>query len=1713
MADQQHAIITDPVDFKVSFDKITNWEFSFQRHTVTSVEEDGLQDLIVAVSEQLEEQGSEGATQADLGSVEFGMAFLLSHKNMFTLGQFLKVLDTSQPAFRELNSIVHNSHTSSIVNNQMLEMKKQIEASKVLAAQMEQMQLNLEAMKLENSKNVHLITKQDQYSANLLEENRQMKNKFADLQNKSSSSPNNPSDAFGSIPNANSTFNFGGTAPAAFAPPHMGHLNNPLTMEDTLKSLTQVLAKEKLSRVKITVNPPIYNPRKHNSMLSFGVREYARWAMTQALSVKESTLFFCMCFEKRIQSEHVQMLAKDDFGQPVYSTLAPLINETIKRLRFHEEDIDMQKDKFGMFQVNPSQDIDDEFLRLFELRKMGWIGESEIEALTATKPKFMRALNIRGNGLHNLVFNRSFSDRWTNATDFFEIAVQLRDMESRYKNNPNSRSSGDYHNPKSPTNSSDKMDTSNNLQYQNDFMNNFNENKNQNAQSKQVNQIADRKCKHCKKTFTPAKIQYSCCGMDCVDAWKASRPPRPSKPATKQRGKEYANNMTEKFNNNQEGEVSKDDNFYTTPTHIFSPKCNIPYIVHDALLDSGAGPTLMKFELLKKIGLVHLLKNVERTILGGDEKPLVGLRGEVEVEIALEDSTGNFTNKFLQKILVYDNLNNDLVIGRDSCRNTRQITMFPMLNKILINPSVNTIKAFRCDLRDQVRSANNVLAVNVLASKNFQESDNNSRKQDSSDNRSNSLTQIKKPKLIPTIKTGDMSTEIQFNDENGQFVFNVPGAKKNEAVWLEKIKEIEVLTSNFMNQAQEYSVNNFEDSEKTALSEVITEGGLDGLIDKTQITVTETKTFISNKGEVKVGKQISRLMEARFKKFIDDYKGEVFDATVLGETKQTCHPELKPDAKPFGANPKYMPLNPFMQSEAKVLVQKMVDMGVLEECNQPANSTIFIVQKNSGKWRLIADLRKYNDRIQDFVVHLPSPYELINRICKFELFSYVDFPEAYFNVPLSKESIKNNPIIASVSGQQYNFKYLKMAQGLKIATSTFINILNEVYAEIMDYVINYLDDSVVGTVNDEEIHFKKLKKFIEITDRAGLKLSLKKSCFFAMDLNFLNYTITNGAWGISDSQRNTINALNVDRLTQTKRESLAAFINHFNRFDTGVAFAARKIRDKNTSADAVKSILDNIKRKLTESPALQSVNFEDELHIYTDASNFDVSGSIFQKNKNGRFNLVTCFSKKIPEAMLDKPIPEKELWALQQVAKTYRYLFIGKHKKVFWNDNKTVLSAKHSKAPSLRCLFDTISSVFSNVEFKYVSTDKNASDIFTRVNSIASRTRGSTSVYKMSEPIKAKILRMHQNAGCMAPKRLLSTFQGLGETDLKMTDVVEVLKTCETCKHIENHKAPRKAAPGITMPKESTSNCSIYIDHKTILNTHRRDKINDKNSDPNWVPDNKEQSCLSIFEPVSCTYQFYPVADYSAETVKEAIRNYFVQNGPSKNVIADNAPCFVTLKSWLKDKFNSDLHHTSGYRPQANLSERMHREFERVLKTYNTEKQEFGYEDWADNLAQACISMNSMKHSVHKMSAYEILKNRVQTSVEPPEFHPTGFERVVLNEKFLNKAEKLFKSNLKMTLPVYKKGQKVKVTLPKQNVRFGIVTATKDNSSKKAVTIKFPDQRAISISKDHICVPRYQDDNAAQESSVDNQNDTSVNIEADEVEYGVDENEQFGNEM
>lgn len=470
----------------------------------------------------------------------------------------------------------------------------------------------------------------------------------------------------------------------------------------------------------------------------------------------------------------------------------------------------------------------------------------------------------------------------------------------------------------------------------------------------------------------------------------------------------------------------------------------------------------------------------QKPILSGDSSPMVGFVGCIWMKLSLEDTIGVVSKTFEVNCLVYETLNHDFIIGQNSMvRSLFSFTCFPGLDVILFNATSRMYKKFSQNNRDRIRANNNIRQR--VHPPELVEKVEWLNRSDSSDKLDSIFPNDSQPL---DKKSGFNVTKSKF-DDNESFYLTIPCATFNRSKFNKFNPTVQNIACNFMAAMEEAS------EQETALSKVLTEGGLDGLIDKNSITSTETKLINTKKGQVEVGSQLSDSMVNKLTDYINNFKGEVFNTDTLGKTEYKCEPELKPNLKETTAPPRYMPLNEFMRGEATKLVEQMVGLGVLEKSTLPANSTIFIVQKTSGKWRLICDLRKYNERLQDFVVHLPSPYELINKICKFLLFSYVDFPDAYFSMPMSDHSLKNNPVVASVSGMYYNFRYLRMPQGLKPATATFINMLNEIYAPIQEFVVNYLDDSVIGSDDDEELHFTQLKKFIQITSDSGLKIALQ----------------------------------------------------------------------------------------------------------------------------------------------------------------------------------------------------------------------------------------------------------------------------------------------------------------------------------------------------------------------------------------------------------------------------------------------------------------------------------------------------------------------------------------------------------------------------------------------------------------------------------------------
>ena len=221
----------------------------------------------------------------------------------------------------------------------------------------------------------------------------------------------------------------------------------------------------------------------------------------------------------------------------------------------------------------------------------------------------------------------------------------------------------------------------------------------------------------------------------------------------------------------------------------------------------------------------------------------------------------------------------------------------------------------------------------------------------------------------------------------------------------------------------------------------------------------------------------------------------------------------------------------------------------------------------------------------------------------------------------------------------------------------------------------------------------------------------------------------------------------------------------------------------------------------------------------------------------------------------------------------------------------------------------------------------------------------------------------------------------------------------------------------------------------------------------------------------------YPVKTYTTETVKAALRIYFQLNGAPGAVVADNHKSFVALGGWLQLHYNSSLHHTAAYHPCSNLSERCHLEFEKILAKFEESKSSFKYEDWEDELAKCVVAMNSLKHTSHRVSPLEVFKNRTIVELEPLKFHPTNMELKMKQEKFTAKVHAIAKSKLKCRMPVYQRGQKVKVMMKgaKIPVNYGIVASYKDYPFAHAVRVKMMDESGnfgnpIAINKNNICV-------------------------------------------
>ena len=142
------------------------------------------------------------------------------------------------------------------------------------------------------------------------------------------------------------------------------------------------------------------------------------------------------------------------------------------------------------------------------------------------------------------------------------------------------------------------------------------------------------------------------------------------------------------------------------------------------------------------------------------------------------------------------------------------------------------------------------------------------------------------------------------------------------------------------------------------------------------------------------------------------------------------------------------------------------------------------------------------------------------------------------------------------------------------------------------------------------------------------------------------------------------------------------FISHFSKLSAPLTDLTRKRQKFKWTAEA-QSAFDILKFKLSEPPILIHPDFNKEFILTTDSSDHALGAFLGQKDESGIIRPIAYFSKKLNNAQKRYIILEKELLAIVEAVKSFKYYLYGRSFTIRC-DNATLTKISNWESPGNR---------------------------------------------------------------------------------------------------------------------------------------------------------------------------------------------------------------------------------------------------------------------------------------------------------------------------------------------------------------------------------------------------------------------------------------------
>ncbi|XP_011879402.1 PREDICTED: uncharacterized protein LOC105568378, partial [Vollenhovia emeryi] len=220
------------------------------------------------------------------------------------------------------------------------------------------------------------------------------------------------------------------------------------------------------------------------------------------------------------------------------------------------------------------------------------------------------------------------------------------------------------------------------------------------------------------------------------------------------------------------------------------------------------------------------------------------------------------------------------------------------------------------------------------------------------------------------------------------------------------------------------------------------------------------------------------------------------------------------------------------KEKLRVILDDLIEDGVIRESNSPHASPIVLVRKKDGNLRLCVDYRELNKiTVKD---NFPTPMidDHLDHLKRKKIYSCLDLKNGFHHIKVAESSVKYTSFITPL-GQ---YEYLKMPFGLTNAPRVFQRYVYNVFRSLIakNKVLIYMDDILVATEEMEE-HLDILREVLVFgtARRHGLRFRLDKCSFLYSEIVYLRYSISES--GIQPSAANIESVVNYPVPRNTKQ--------------------------------------------------------------------------------------------------------------------------------------------------------------------------------------------------------------------------------------------------------------------------------------------------------------------------------------------------------------------------------------------------------------------------------------------------------------------------------------------------------------------------------------------------------------------------------------------------